>query len=142
MGPGELALRFCLQGGTCRNLPCCGHCLPVTSLKDGMNLVCKEYCACKGKEPGVLILSEFAGAALQLAKGAVLVNPYDTDGVAEAIYRAFSMAEKEKRDRMRFLRKSIARQNVFWWVDNFLRAAAGKKPGNSPNRLYHPCGRV
>lgn len=106
----------------------------VTSLKDGMNLVCKEYCACKGKEPGVLILSEFAGAALQLAKGAVLVNPYDMDGVADAIYRAFSMAEKEKRDRMRFLRKSIARQNVFWWVDNFLRAASGKKLEEFPEQ--------
>lgn len=106
----------------------------VTSLKDGMNLVCKEYCACKGREKGVLILSEFAGAALQLARGAVLVNPYDVDAVAGAVRRAFFMDDREKKERMRFLRKSIARQDVFWWVDNFLRAAAGKKLEDFPEQ--------
>lgn len=106
----------------------------ITSLKDGMNLVCKEYCACKGRDVGVLILSEFAGAALQLDKGAVLVNPYDMNGVAGAIHRAFVMEEKEKKDRMRFLRKSIARRDVFWWVDNFLRAAVGKKLEDFPEQ--------
>ena len=66
----------------------------VTPLKDGMNLVAKEYCAAKVDEDGVLILSEFAGAADQLgptarSRGAMLVNPYDTEGVADAIHQAF-----------------------------------------------------
>ncbi len=108
--------------------------LLVTSLKDGMNLVSKEYCASKGRDAGVLILSEFAGAALQLARGAVLVNPYDEDAIAASLLRGFTMEEGEKRRRMNFMRKSIARQNVFWWVDNFLRAASGKKLSDFSSR--------
>ena len=108
--------------------------LLVTSLKDGMNLVSKEYCASKGRDTGVLILSEFAGAVLQLARGAVLVNPYDEDAVAASLLQGFSMEETEKRRRMNILRKSIARQNVFWWVDNFLRAASRKKLEDFPSR--------
>jgi trehalose 6-phosphate synthase/phosphatase len=64
------------------------HIALVTPLKDGMNLVAKEYCACSIEEECVLILSEFAGAAAQLQRGALLVNPYDIEGVADAIYRA------------------------------------------------------
>lgn len=108
--------------------------LLVTSLKDGMNLVSKEYCASKGRDTRVLILSEFAGAVLQLARGAVLVNPYDVDAVAASLLQGFSMEETEKRRRMNILRKSIARQNVFWWVDNFLRAASRKKLEDFPSR--------
>jgi trehalose-6-phosphate synthase len=55
----------------------------VTPLKDGMNLVAKEYCACTIDDEGVLILSEFAGAAAQLGRSALLVNPYDMEGVAQ-----------------------------------------------------------
>lgn len=104
----------------------------VTSLKDGMNLVCKEYCASKGKESGVLILSEFAGAAIQLSRWALLVNPYDINDVSDSIYRAYNMGEQEKKARMRSMRESIRRQDVFWWVDNFLRAATGKKLEDFP----------
>ncbi|MDI9387946.1 MAG: trehalose-6-phosphate synthase [Synergistota bacterium] len=104
----------------------------VTSLKDGMNLVCKEYCACKTDARGVLILSEFAGAAIQLAKGALLVNPYDVDAVASAIAEGLSMVEQERRRRMRWLRKTIARNDVFRWVDDFLRASVGKKLAEFP----------
>jgi hypothetical protein len=71
----------------------------------------------------VLILSEFAGAAAQLRRGALLVNPYDIEGVAEAIRVAFAMSEEERRARMRRLRRSVRRNDVFWWVDNFLAAA-------------------
>lgn len=106
----------------------------VTSLKDGMNLVCKEYCASKGRKGGVLILSEFTGAAIQLSKGAVLVNPYDVCDVSESIYRAFMMDEEEQKARMKSMREAIRRQDVFWWVDNFLRAAAGKKLGDFPEQ--------
>ncbi|WP_028324709.1 alpha,alpha-trehalose-phosphate synthase (UDP-forming) [Desulfatirhabdium butyrativorans] len=94
----------------------------ITPLKDGMNLVAKEYCASNVDENGVLILSEFAGAAAQLHQAAILVNPFDIEAVAEAIYRAFTMAPDERKTRMQRLRRSIARQNVFHWVKTFLRA--------------------
>jgi len=95
----------------------------VTPLKDGMNLVAKEYCTCSIDENGVLILSEFAGAAAQLQGGALLVNPYDREGVADAIYKAYSMSLADRRWRMRRMRRSIRAQDIFWWVDSFLRAA-------------------
>jgi len=93
----------------------------ITPLKDGMNLVAKEYCACS-LEGGVLILSEFAGAAAQLQKDALLVNPYDTTGVAGAIARAWTMSGEERQARMRNLRRSIRDRDIFWWEDAFLRA--------------------
>ncbi|MFC2022991.1 trehalose-6-phosphate synthase [Chloroflexota bacterium] len=72
---------------------------------------------------GVLILSEFAGAATQLRKASILVNPYDTEGMAEAIYRSYNMSIDERRWRMRRLRNAVAMRDVFWWVDSFLQAA-------------------
>jgi len=98
----------------------------VTPLKDGMNLVAKEYCACSIEENCVLILSEFAGAAAQLQRGALLVNPYDIEGVADAIHRAFTMGDTQRRAGMRHLRRTIREQDIFWWVDSFLRAAIAK----------------
>ena len=67
------------------------HVALVTPLKDGMNLVCKEYCAAQIDDSGVLILSEFAGAASQLSDGALLVNPNDIDRVGQVIQRALGM---------------------------------------------------
>jgi alpha,alpha-trehalose-phosphate synthase [UDP-forming] len=104
----------------------------ITPLKDGMNLVAKEYCACSIEEDCVLILSEFAGAAAQLAAGALLVNPYDIEGVAEAIRQAYAMPPAERIARMRAMRGAIRRQNVFWWVDRFLRAAITRDLGAFP----------
>jgi len=98
----------------------------ITPLKDGMNLVAKEYCACSIEEECVLILSEFAGAAAQLQHGALLVNPQDLEGVADTIYRAFTMSDDERRARMRRMRRSIRKHDIFWWVDSFLRAAIAK----------------
>jgi trehalose 6-phosphate synthase/phosphatase len=99
----------------------------VTPLKDGMNLVAKEYCACNiEEESGVLILSEFAGAAGQLQKGALLVNPYDITGMADAIYQAFLMEPEERRRRMRILRRSIQKSTIFHWVNSFLKAGIEK----------------
>lgn len=97
----------------------------VTPLKDGMNLVAKEYCACQVDAPGVLILSEFAGAASQLASGALLVNPYDVYSVSDAIYRAFTMPAAERRSRMRALCSVIAKYDIYWWVEAFLAAERG-----------------
>ena len=98
----------------------------VTPLKDGMNLVAKEYCACSIEEDCVLILSEFAGAAEQLGRSALLVNPYDVEGVADAIREAHSMPKEERVARMRAMRRSIRRYDVFAWVDSFLRAAIAR----------------
>ncbi len=98
----------------------------VTPLKDGMNLVAKEFCTSSIDEDGVLILSEFAGAAAQLQNGALLVNPYDIEGVADAIYRAFKMEKAERQARMRRMRRLISKYDIFWWVDSFLQAVIAK----------------
>lgn len=104
----------------------------VTPFKDGMNLIAKEYCAASVDENCVLILSEFAGAAAQLQKGALLVNPHDTEGVADAIYKAFKMSADERRQRMRKLRSFIKRQDIYSWVNAFLRAAIDTRLDNFP----------
>ena len=104
----------------------------VTPLRDGMNLVAKEYCACQVDNDGVLVLSEFAGAAGQLYRWAIMVNPHDVEGTADAIYRAFVMAPPERRDRMRRLRLSIRRNDIFRWVDDYLAAAVSKQLADFP----------
>ena len=91
----------------------------ITPLKDGMNLVAKEFCAAQTGDEGVLILSEFAGAADQLSNGAVLVNPYDIEKVADAIHRAYSMSPKQRKQQMRKLRRKIRNENVFRWCERF-----------------------
>jgi trehalose 6-phosphate synthase len=106
--------------------------LIATPWKDGMNLVAKEYCACQVQERGVLVLSEFAGAAAQLYRNALVVNPHDVEGVAAAIHRAFHMPANERRARMRRLRQSVQRQDVFWWVNTFLEAAVAKRLDSFP----------
>jgi trehalose 6-phosphate synthase len=105
----------------------------VTPLKDGMNLVAKEYCACRIEEDGVLILSQFAGAAEQLKPGALLVNPYDVEEMADTILKAFRMKQAERGARMKRMRHVVQKENVFWWVDSFLRA--GAKLGASKERV-------
>jgi trehalose 6-phosphate synthase len=93
----------------------------VTPLRDGMNLVAKEYVACRADLGGVLVLSEFAGAAIEL-KDAVLVNPHDTDGVKDALYRALTMPPEESRKRMRALRRQVLNNDVDRWARSFLDA--------------------
>lgn len=99
----------------------------VTSIKDGMNLVAKEYIASNVDENGVLILSEFTGATAQLQDGALLINPYDTQRLADTIYYALTMADSEKKKRMRKLRRHTKRYDIFWWVKSFLNAAFQKE---------------
>jgi trehalose 6-phosphate synthase len=102
--------------------------LLVTSLKDGMNLVAKEFCAAQVEERGVVIVSEFTGAAAELQHGAIVINPYDLAGIAEAIHRACVMPVEEKRSRMRLLRDIIRTYNVQSWADAFLSAALTAEP--------------
>lgn len=98
----------------------------VTPIRDGMNLVAKEFCASSIEVDCILILSEFAGAAAQLGEGALLVNPYDTDGVADALLQACLMNPQEKRSRMKSLRASIRKHDIFRWMRDFM-AAAGEE---------------
>ncbi|TMS58359.1 trehalose-6-phosphate synthase [Imbroritus primus] len=92
----------------------------VTPLRDGMNLVAKEYIAAQDeRDPGVLVLSRFAGAAEQLRE-ALLVNPYDIDGTAEAIRRALSMPPEERIERHRALMMRLRDQDIHWWRKAFL----------------------
>jgi len=92
----------------------------VTPLKDGMNLVSKEYCASCVEDNGVLILSEFAGSAIQLRDGALLVNPHDNEAMADAIHRAVNMPAAERQSRMKRLRTGIRRNDVFRWIEGFI----------------------
>jgi trehalose 6-phosphate synthase len=93
----------------------------VTPLRDGMNLVAKEFLAAQSEEdPGVLVLSEFAGAARELADSALIVNPFDVEGCARALGRAFAMPVEERRQRWRAAMKLLEASDVHRWGDNFL----------------------
>jgi len=97
----------------------------VTPLRDGMNLVAKEYVAAQDPaDPGVLILSEFAGSALQMPD-ALLVNPMSTEDVSEAIRRALDMPLNERRHRHEKLHESVQAEDVVWWRENFVNALLG-----------------
>ncbi|NML42794.1 alpha,alpha-trehalose-phosphate synthase (UDP-forming) [Ramlibacter sp. G-1-2-2] len=110
----------------------------VTPLRDGMNLVAKEYLTAQDEEdPGVLVLSRFAGAAEQLRE-ALLVNPYDTEGTAAAILLALQMPLEERRLRHQAMMKTIRQYDVHWWCDSFLNAlqeAQAEEKGTSWLRL-------
>src|SRR5688500_9059597 len=92
----------------------------VTPLRDGINPESKERRAARIDDDGVLVLSEFAGAADELTD-AILVNPYDVDGTAEAIHRALTMEVTERRHRMRRLRQTVQEFDVHRWASSFLR---------------------
>jgi alpha,alpha-trehalose-phosphate synthase [UDP-forming] len=92
----------------------------VTSLHDGMNLVAKEFVAARTDDGGVLVLSQFAGAAHEL-RDALIVNPYDVDQVAEAIRRAIEMDPGEQRARMRRMRSTVVEHNVYRWAAELIR---------------------
>ncbi|HZA98600.1 MAG TPA: bifunctional alpha,alpha-trehalose-phosphate synthase (UDP-forming)/trehalose-phosphatase, partial [Gemmatimonadales bacterium] len=109
----------------------------VTPLRDGMNLVAKEFVASRTDGDGVLVLSEFAGASWELPE-AIQVNPYDVDGMAESAYRALTMDPDERRSRLAPLRTRVETYDVHRWAATFLEqletitrrwAAAGPAPG-------------
>ena len=91
----------------------------VTSLHDGMNLVAKEFLAARDDEDGVLVLSKFTGAAIEL-RDALLVNPYDTTGMAEAMHQGIEMSRAERRTRMQRMRRHLMDHNVYHWAANIL----------------------
>ncbi len=93
--------------------------LLINALRDGMNLVCKEFVATRVDNDGVLVLSEFAGAADELRQ-ALLINPHDTDGVKAQTLRALRMPTRERRSRMRALRRTVTRNDLQRWTNTFL----------------------
>jgi len=95
----------------------------VTPYRDGMNLVAKEYVACRYEDDGALVLSEFAGAAEELRQ-AWLVNPYDMNGMKATLLEAWQADEKERTRRMKAMRKTVATNDVRHWADSFLAELA------------------
>ncbi|MFC5503306.1 alpha,alpha-trehalose-phosphate synthase (UDP-forming) [Lysinimonas soli] len=95
----------------------------VTALRDGMNLVAKEYVAARFDDDGVLVLSEFTGASDEL-RTALLINPHDIEGVKDAIMRAIEMPRAERVKRMRAMRKRVRENDVNRWSEGFLRTLA------------------
>jgi trehalose 6-phosphate synthase len=108
----------------------------VTALRDGMNLVAKEYVAARFDEDGVLVLSEFTGSADEL-KAALLINPHDIDGLKDAILRAIAMPRPERRKRMKSLRKRVRENDVQHWSESFLASLRAASSGAS---LEDPLG--
>ncbi|MBL3686300.1 bifunctional alpha,alpha-trehalose-phosphate synthase (UDP-forming)/trehalose-phosphatase [Leucobacter zeae] len=114
--------------------------LLVTPLRDGMNLVAKEYAVCRADDRGVLVLSEFAGAADEL-RDALLVNPHDIEGLKAAIVRAAHMPEEEQRRRMRRLRRAVYDNDVAHWAAGYLgavQAAAEAKQAEPGGLVTEP----
>lgn len=109
----------------------------ITPLRDGMNLVAKEYAASSIDQNGVLVLSEFTGSAVQLGKGAMLVNPYDLDGTADALHAALTMPYPERRRRMRDLRSQVRNNDVHRWVDWFVGAISETPPAGPDEGEHH-----
>src|SRR5262249_56047886 len=106
----------------------------VTPLRDGMNLVAKEYVACRSDLGGALVLSEFTGAANELYQ-AYLVNPHDLEGVKDAIEAAFNQSVEEGRRRMRSLRRQVLAHDVDRWAPPFLPPLPPPPPHHPPS----PC---
>jgi trehalose 6-phosphate synthase len=95
----------------------------VTSLHDGMNLVAKEFVATRDDEGGALILSLFTGASREL-QDALIVNPYDTEQLAEAIHYALDMDSRQRRERMRRMRRVVSQHNIYRWAANLIGAVS------------------
>jgi trehalose 6-phosphate synthase/phosphatase len=102
-------------------LYCAADVMLVTPLRDGMNLVAKEFVASRTGDDGVLVLSEFAGAAAELGE-ALHVNPYDIDRMAQVIREALSMPIDAQRERMRALRSRVMTYDSAWWASSFIDA--------------------
>jgi trehalose 6-phosphate synthase len=111
----------------------------VTALRDGMNLVAKEYVASRFDNDGVLILSEFTGASDELRRS-LRINPHDIDGLKDAIVQAIDMPLVERQRRMRAMRNLVLRNNVDRWSAGFLHALRGVGQGNQTSDEEDPLG--
>ncbi len=115
--------------------------LLVTALRDGMNLVAKEFVASRTDEDGVLVLSEFAGAAAELGE-ALQVNPYDVDQMADAIWQALQMSQEERSLRMRALRERVSQRDVHHWAKTFIDALESMEPAPAEVLKLTPKGEL
>jgi trehalose 6-phosphate synthase len=125
--PGRVAVHYFRRGFTREELVpyyLAADVMVVTPLRDGMNLVCKEYVTTRTDYSGVLVLSEFAGAARQMRR-ALLVNPRDIEGVASAMQRAINLPGEDAKHRMAVLRTVVRRHDVHEWAGEFLEALTG-----------------
>jgi len=111
----------------------CDFCV-VNSLHDGMNLVAKEFVAARDDDDGVLVLSTFAGASRELVE-ALIINPFDIDGTAQAISQALRMPREERHERMRVMRQTVRYNNVFRWAGRMLMDAARIRQRQKLHRL-------
>ena len=93
----------------------------ITPVRDGMNLVAKEYVASRVNQTGVLILSEMAGVAKEMGE-AIIINPYDEEEIAEAIFQALNMPLPEQRERIKMMQQRISRYDVFKWSAEFMKS--------------------
>ena len=111
----------------------------VTPLRDGMNLVAKEYVAAQDPDdPGVLILSRFAGAAEQMGE-ALLVNPYSAEDMSDALRRALRMPLEERKARWEVLVEDVRKRDVMWWIETFRRSLeSGGQINDGPERVRSP----
>jgi len=109
----------------------------VTALHDGMNLVAKEFVVARKDEQGVLILSRFAGASQELTD-ALIVNPYDTDALAQAIYTALSMPPEERQARMQRMRAVVQENNVYRWAGDLIGELAAIRVQRSERHVHRP----
>ncbi len=91
----------------------------LTQLRDGMNLVAKEFVSAQINENGVLILSKFAGASEEL-KNALIINPYNLHEVADTLALALRMNEFEKKENLKRMRKHVEEHDIYWWINRFL----------------------
>ncbi|WP_115865529.1 alpha,alpha-trehalose-phosphate synthase (UDP-forming) [Halorussus litoreus] len=101
----------------------------VTPVQDGMNLVAKEFVAAQTRDPGVLVLSELAGASEQLGDGATLIHPRDAAGVADAIDESLSLSRRERQQRIADLQRAVHAEDVFAWLESTFETAAAIERG-------------
>lgn len=114
----------------------------VTPLRDGMNLVCKEYLACQGQfKNGMLVLSETAGSAAELGE-AIIVNPNNINSMTEAIHQGLTMPEEDKKAALKLMINRIKRYNVFRWADDFMDQLLKVKENQEHNEQRLLAGRL
>lgn len=125
--PGSVAVHYFRRSITPEELTAyyrAADVMLVTPLRDGMNLVAKEYVATRTDYSGVLVLSEFAGAAREMRR-ALLVNPHDVQGISTMIHQALRLPREDARKRMMILRLIVRRHDVYDWAENYLEELAG-----------------
>ena len=110
----------------------------INSIKDGLNIVCKEYASSNIDETGAVLLSEFAGASTEIKEYVYLINPYDREGIADTLNSLLKETNK-KREKMKGLREHISKFDIHWWGETYFKLAEGKKVKRFPKLMdFYP----